>query len=122
LHHSPGEDEISVLQHINETTRRGDDNLAAQSQFEALLLAGEAADDGHGANTKRLAKLVGLLLDLLGQLPGGRDPDTCEICLRILTLSSDLWSDVLILEEKYIFKKGGKKVRKCERKGKKLKI
>ena len=68
----PGQHEISVLEHVDQPTRRGDDNLAAQPQLEALLLTRQTADNRPGANPQRLAKLVGLLLDLLGQLTGGR--------------------------------------------------
>ncbi len=67
----PGKDEISVLQDVDQSTRGGDDDLAAEPELEALLLAREAADDGHGADAQRFAELVRLLLDLLGQLSSG---------------------------------------------------
>ena len=36
---APIEDQIVILQDVDETTRSGDDNLAAKTQLESLFLA-----------------------------------------------------------------------------------
>lgn len=59
-------------------------DLAAEAQSEALLLSGEPSDDGHGAYLEHLGELDGLLLDLLGQLAGGRHDDGVRALVRVL--------------------------------------
>ena len=71
-HHvsTPVEHKVAVFQYINETTGGGDDDLAALTQLEALLLARDSSNDGHGTHAQVLAELERLLLDLLRQLTG----------------------------------------------------
>ena len=61
------EDEVAILQDVNESTRRCDDDLAAHAETHSLLLTRQTADNGHRADAQRLAELDRLLLDLLGQ-------------------------------------------------------
>ena len=44
------EHQVAVLQHVNQTTRRCYDDLAAAAQLEALLLARQATDHSHCAH------------------------------------------------------------------------
>ena len=62
--------------------------LAALSQSESLLLAGNAADDGDGAYAEVTTKLDGFLLDLLRQLARRRQDDGVRTQLRILEPSA----------------------------------
>ena len=66
---------VPVLEDVDESTGRGDDDLAAHPELEALLLPREAADHGHRAHAERAAELDRLLLDLLRQLAGRRHDD-----------------------------------------------
>lgn len=58
--------------------------LTTLSQLEALLLSGNASNDGHHSDTQALAKLVGLLLDLLSQLTSGGQDDGIGTLVSIL--------------------------------------
>lgn len=58
--------------------------LTTLSQLEALLLSGNASNDGHHSDTQALAKLVGLLLDLLSQLTSGGQDDGVGTLVSIL--------------------------------------
>ncbi len=76
--------EISVLQHVDESPGRRDDDLAALAQLEALILAGDAADDGNGADPERPPELARLLLDLLSQLARRRQDDGVRSLVGVL--------------------------------------
>lgn len=69
------EDEVAVLEDVDEAAGRGDDDLAALAQAHALVLARQAANDGHGADAQVFAELDRLLLDLLRQLARRRQDD-----------------------------------------------
>ena len=55
---------LPILEDIDQSSRRGDDDLTAEPELEALLLPGQTTDHSHGPDAQRLAELVGLLLDL----------------------------------------------------------
>ena len=70
-----GENKISVLEDVNETTRSSDDDLATHPQLETLFFTGQASDDRHGPDTERCSELHSLFLDLLSELTSGSKND-----------------------------------------------
>jgi hypothetical protein len=78
VHHDVGalvEDQVAVLQHVDQTTRSCDDDLAAHPQPETLLFSAETSDDDHGADPQRLSELDGFLFDLLREFTSGGQDD-----------------------------------------------
>lgn len=60
------QNQISVLQDVHQTAGGRYDDLAPSSELEALVLSGDAPDDGDATDTQGCTKLDRLLFDLLG--------------------------------------------------------
>ena len=73
-----------VFQDVDEPTRGGYDNLATHPQLEPLVFPGETSDHRHRPDAQRLAKLVGLLFNLLRQLTGRGHDDGIGSLVRVI--------------------------------------
>ena len=64
-----------LLDQIDQTTRRGDQNVAAVLERRGLRLVAHAAHDGHGDMAGDVGNLARDLVDLLGKLARGGDDE-----------------------------------------------
>ena len=65
----------ALLDQIDQTARRGDQNVAAVLERRGLGLVAHAAHDGHGDMAGDVGNLAGDLIDLLGKLARGGDDE-----------------------------------------------
>ena len=65
----------ALLDQIDQTARRGDQDVAAVLERRGLGLVAHAAHDGHGNMTRDVGDLARNLVDLLGELARGGDDE-----------------------------------------------
>ena len=65
----------SLLDQVDQTTRRGDQDVTAVLERRGLRLVAHAAHDGHGNMAGNVGNLAGDLIDLLGKLARGGDDE-----------------------------------------------
>jgi hypothetical protein len=76
--------QVAILQHINETTRSGDDNLTTQTELETLLFTRQTTDDDDSSDAERRSELLRFLLDLLCQLTRWSENDCVWTLVDVL--------------------------------------